>query len=485
MTLLGRLEDLSLADIIQIVYLSRRTGMLEVLHKGQRYTVMFRNGLVVNAAGPDAPRVPSALYEEAIREHIVRIIGPLLHTRGGEFNFLLADDLPAEEIGYDPDLLINDGGFPPQRILMIDGDRLKPLQEWSAPSSPAQFRVAGGLIEVESPETGGRNVVLFERDPLVRVAVRRAFQAHGMKIGQFGSIGEAREAVAGFIRANAFFVSILDITDDSETLLQFLRRRSSRLPVVMIDRDVDLRRRHDLVEAGANLYLTRPSPERLRPSAADEELNLYAEELVAFAEEAFAAWEEIRGVLGPDAGRKFYEEGQREQLDRSLHVLQQLISELSDPNDIGEVAATILRFSAEYVDRGVLFIVHSDHFAGVGGFGSAGTGESIRERARKVRIPRAADSILAEVAASQVAHRGKLRRTEANRELIEALGGLLPTEVMAVPIMHGGRAIGILYGDNAEHRGPIDVMTGLEIFLAQAAYSLDKALAASQKSVKS
>src|SRR5579872_2915052 len=286
MSLLGRLEDLSLADIIQIVYLSRRTGVLEVTLDGRRHTVVFRNGLVVNATSPEAPRVPAALYEEAIREHIIRVIGPLLHARGGEFNFLLADELPVEEIGYDPDLLINEGGFAPQRILKIEGDKLEPLQEPEEavrpPASPSQFRVAGGLIEIESPETVGRNVVLFERDPLVRVAARRAFQAHGMKIGQFGTIGEAREAVGGFIRANAFFVSILEITDDSEALLQFLRRRSSRLPVAMVDHEVDLRRRHDLLEAGANLYLTRPLPERLRPSVADEELNLYAEQLVAF-----------------------------------------------------------------------------------------------------------------------------------------------------------------------------------------------------------
>jgi len=31
MSLLGRLEDLSLTDIIQIVYLSRRTGVLEIV----------------------------------------------------------------------------------------------------------------------------------------------------------------------------------------------------------------------------------------------------------------------------------------------------------------------------------------------------------------------------------------------------------------------------------------------------------------------
>jgi hypothetical protein len=74
-----------------------------------------------------------------------------------------------------------------------------------------------------------------------------------------------------------------------------------------------------------------------------------------------------------------------------------------------------------------------------------------------------------------------MRRTPANVELIEKLGGLLPTEVVALPILHANRAIGILYGDNAEHRAPIDSMTGLEIFLSQAGYAFGNAVFASER----
>jgi hypothetical protein len=47
--------------------------------------------------------------------------------------------------------------------------------------------------------------------------------------------------------------------------------------------------------------------------------------------------------------------------------------------------------------------------------------------------------------------------------------------VVALPIMHGNRTIGILYGDNAEHRAPIDDVTGLEIFLSQAGSAFESA----------
>src|SRR5438128_1912696 len=196
MSLLGRLEDLSLTDIIQIVYLSRRSGVLEVLNSAGRLTVLFRNDLVVNAASADVPDllawfiargivaadnesmirdlvaegmpVGSAALQAglltkeklraAVRDRIIDTIAPLLRERGGEFNFLLSDDLGLADIEYHPDFVLREGGFTPSNILAFEGDKLKPLHDLeetmrsSKGRSAAQFRVAGGLIQVESPE---------------------------------------------------------------------------------------------------------------------------------------------------------------------------------------------------------------------------------------------------------------------------------------------------------------------------------------------
>jgi len=149
------------------------------------------------------------------------------------------------------------------------------------------------------------------------------------------------------------------------------------------------------------------------------------------------------------------------------------------------VSATILRLSAEYLDRGALFMASDEDFVGLGGFGVTGpagaNAESMNDRVRRLRIARTQPSVLSDVVTSNTAHRGKMRRTPANVDLIEKLGGQLPTEVVALPIMHANRAIGILYGDNAEHRSPIDSMTGLEIFLSQAGYAFGNAVFASER----
>lgn len=609
MSLLGRLEDLSLTDIVQIVYLSRRTGVLEIINDAGRHTVMFRHGLVVNAASPEHPDLVTFLHAaqlisrdnaavlrqmedsgipsgtaviemnllspddlaDAVRQRILSVVAPLLQSKEGEFNFILSESMNAIDVEYEADHVFKEGGFAPNKLLGTgEGEKIKPLRgleeslkvgkallRGSAPaeSTPAslnlglgqpiappdgppklagtapsatdnvvpfrpqnvidareefapleeppipdepppppdrriaasgassgQFKVAGGLFEVESPEALYRNVVLFERNPLVRVAARRAFTKQGVKISQYGQLDDVRGAMTELFRANAFFVSFLELTDDdsSQRLMQQIKRKNPRLPVVLVDRETDLRRRHDLLRAGADLYVTKPTPARLQPGLAEEELALFADELVLFAERSFAQWEQVTGG-GVEAGKRFYEQASKETMDRSFGLLRQLINELSNPNDIGQVSATILRLSAEYLDRGALFMAAEDEFVGLGGFGITGAGEEMDARVRKLRIARDQPSVLAEVVTANEAHRGKMRRTPANVELIDRLGGLLPTEVVALPIMHAGRAVGILYGDNAEHRTPIDSMTGLEIFLSQAGFAFGNAVFASER----
>lgn len=520
MSLLGRLEDLSLTDIIQIVYLSRRTGVLEILNDAGRNTVLFRHGFVVNASSPDSPDLLTWLIKsgaltaeeeqslramieqgsvagtaaldagilsqeklrEVIHNRIIDTIGPLLHSRAGEFNFLLSEDVGTADIEYDPDFLLAEGGFTPQSVLAFEGEKLKPLRDFGRGLSSrdeAEFRIAPGASEDASPAPRYRNVVQFERDPLIRVAAKRVFGSREIGISQFGSIEAARDTVTEFFQSTSFFITFLEISDGSLALMQLIKRKNPRLPVVMIDSETDLRRRYELLHAGADLYLTKPSPERLKPEAAEEELNLFAEELALFAERAFAQWEDTVGIDSL-AARRFYEEGQREHLERGFRLLKQLINEISDPTDINEVAATILRLAEQYLDRAVVFVVHEGEFAGVGGFGITGDEESMHIRAQRLRIPRGAPSILSEVIDSREGHRGKLRRNAANTELVQRLGGPVPTEVVALPIMHGKRTLGILYGDNAEHRAPIDDTTGLEIFLSQAGAAFGNAVAANR-----
>jgi CheY-like chemotaxis protein len=635
LSLLGRLEDLSVPDIIQIVFLSRRTGMLEIVDHRGRHTVMFDHGLIVNASSPEAPDLGTYLQqaghltgdqlatlrrtEEAgvpigvaalemniidrevmsktIIDRITRVVTPLLGSRDGEFNFILSDALGHLDIEYDPKSLFREGGVAPQRILG-EGEKLKPLRgleesmkagkallrgtppppaaELPLPLAPVEPPPApieetsdeapfdlmeeeaagGGLdellgaepspleqpseplpaadaLEAESraifgeplreqdtrekplpsppPTSAGadvkqdpravgrfrieapageldaaeRNVVLFERSPLLRVAAKRAFTKRGMQISQYGMIDDVRRLVLDLLRKNSFFITFLELpTDeprgaaDAEQLLVAIKKKNHLLPVVVIDREADMKRRARLLSACADHYLTKPSEAHLQPALADEQLALFAEELVQFAERSFNEYDE---TVGSQGGERLYEMAHQERVDRSFALLQQLINEVSDPNDLGQLIDTILRLSDEYLDRAVVLTGRDRHFVALGGSGSTGDNVGLAERLRAIRISYAEPSILSDVAASAKAHKGKIRRSAANAELISGLGTLVPTEVAVLPIVNKGQVVGLLYGDNAEQKQPIGDLSGLEVFLSQAGFAFENAVIAAAR----
>ena len=50
MSLVGNLEDLGLGEILQIVSLSRRSGVLSLASRGREARIIFQNGQVIRAS---------------------------------------------------------------------------------------------------------------------------------------------------------------------------------------------------------------------------------------------------------------------------------------------------------------------------------------------------------------------------------------------------------------------------------------------------
>ncbi|HSN68420.1 MAG TPA: DUF4388 domain-containing protein [Thermoanaerobaculia bacterium] len=648
MSLLGRLEDLSLPDIIQIVFLSRRTGVLEIVDGEGRSTILFHHGLIIDATSPAEPDLAAHLLAKtpidpgtraelermmeegaplgtalvelgvmkeedlatSVRERITRIVTPLLASRDGEFNFILSDSAGQFELEYDPDSVFREGGIPPQTVLGAgEGEKLKPLsgleesmragkallgaqrrapaetppRRVDIPLRPAALRTESEALEdlaptapppapiedetlfdaafaadetpaapdlsvlweeerasapppapprerrrsVEIPvsdpmgsffepaaepappaeqapddafvpalsEPGpidvdrlAETVVLYEPDPLLRVAARRAFTRKGFEFLQFGNLGDTREAIAGLLEHGRFFVTFLDLvgtdagSDSPEMLLETIKGQDPSLPVVMIDREADLRRRHDLLGMGADFYLTKPSPAHLQPGFAEETLGLFADELMMFTERAFTSRRIAVGGESPALAGEVGALGARDRSARGFALLRRLISELTDPDDLDQLAETILRMAEGYVDRGVLFSVTPSAVRALAGFGDTGAADAMAHRVRRITIARSEPSVLGEVIESREPHRGKMRRSRANEELLQALGSLLPTEVAVLPIAHRGEVVGLLYGDNARTKRPLQDLSGLEVFLSQAGLALENALSANARS---
>jgi hypothetical protein len=185
MSLVGRLEDLALPDIFQIISLSKKTGTLIVRSRKGTGMVVFKNGQVIQAASdsirdslgnilvsqgmldeaalsravalqkrrPDTPlgmilvemgAVAAQTLETVVRKQIEEIVYDLLAWEEGFFNFELGEIAPKDKIEIDTQEFLLKSGISAEYLLM-EGTRIlderrkdekKPGASASRPSPP-------------------------------------------------------------------------------------------------------------------------------------------------------------------------------------------------------------------------------------------------------------------------------------------------------------------------------------------------------------
>jgi hypothetical protein len=165
--------------------------------------------------------------------------------------------------------------------------------------------------------------------------------------------------------------------------------------------------------------------------------------------------------------------------DLPTHVeisLGSITTETHAPAFTAEIALRLMRYAAQILNRGVLFLAVSDEVRGIGQFGVHLPGRSPADQVRSIVIPLGETSVLAEVVRRQETLKGPLAKTRWNRHLIDQLGGQEPLEAMAVPMIVGGAVNVVLYGDNLPEAREIGPLDALEFLMGEAAREMERAL---------
>ncbi len=179
MSLLGNLEDLGLGDILQIVSLSKKSGVLILTARARSGRIIFKDGKIIGATVSTISNelgdllvksgmVPQAtvetarqawneaqqaiplrqilvqqhhispvLTEDAVREHIQQVVVELFSWIDGEFNFEL-QDVDAELASLDPvqrELTVTEGISP--QFLSIEALRILDERAYNSPDPGA------------------------------------------------------------------------------------------------------------------------------------------------------------------------------------------------------------------------------------------------------------------------------------------------------------------------------------------------------------
>jgi hypothetical protein len=155
--------------------------------------------------------------------------------------------------------------------------------------------------------------------------------------------------------------------------------------------------------------------------------------------------------------------------------LGRIVSDVHTPAFTGEQTSSFLRAAAAIVNRGVMFAVRRGSLVGMGQFGLGGDAEPPDSRVRRLTIPLAEPSALANAVTSGMTYQGPLEDIPWNRRLWLQLGGGRQPEVVVVPISASGAVAAVFYGDNAPSGRKIVKARELELLAIEAGAAADSA----------
>ena len=520
MGLNGRLEDLPLLDIVQVVAFSQKTGLLSLETPRGEGAIVFERGLVVSCFTPDTPpleRSAAALSPEMkatlIRRRIETALALLVRLREGRFLFRITPAVPASVGTRDIASDTLEHGIKAEELLLglargMDEDRrdaaaavesgFAEAAEAVEPKDPDPGPVAEPVAEEEAlgpeeplaepeeaeplPEDEGRHrvVLLVEDEPDLRALLARVFIEGSWQVVEAGTPRSALRAARSLQDLGLPFVLVLDRgmpTSDGTSfdggfeVVRRLKKAGFEPPVLLMTDRLTRVTQERARRLGVAKFVFKPSLSRLDPDQFAADIRAFGTHL---RDSILPMLEAAAMAPSPTEPAVVTTLPRTEEAWREAAELQRRLEDLRRPQDAAQISALVMNMARDFFERAVLFIVKDDELRGLGGFGPAAKDDIILV-IRETQMPLGEPSTFQEVVASGKPHFGPLAPGRLETALLDTLGRYASREAAILPLVTNRETIAVLYGDNPTTGAEMRRLDALEVFLSQAGMALENA----------
>jgi len=527
MSLVGRLEDLGLGEILQIVALSGKSGILHITSKKREGKIYFYKGKVVTAysdaykvnlgellvhKGYITPEIlkkalelqnksdkkvklgailinhfniPKEKVEECVTELIEKAVFSLFYWLEGEFRFELTDDIVEDQLTVD--LLQYDlpkaRGLNPQ-FLAMEGTRL--LDEGQLENVIKEGEKIKPILIEKTEEVTTKilepYLLYIDDNPfflnLFKKTLEKKFKievAEGVEKGFDAYKRLKREQKNLFVLVSLYMRKpdgngILGGFD----LVQRLYDEGEKKLIVVSE--YALPEVEDKLKLLNINVIKKPKRSEITKENVAEQMDFFIKTLQATIKD-FDSTKMDTHVSQWDKEIKDEFEIQENKSNivttPGLTILKSMIAELSQVSTGNEIILLILRLASEIMPRGVLLAVKTNSLHGLGQFGLEGFIDQPQKTVRNLVLP--IKGFFSDVINNNIPIKcGPPQKDDVYQLFIEKIGGKTPTEIFLAPIISNGKAVAIFYGDNLPDKEPIRDTDALEIFLSQAGLTMER-----------
>jgi hypothetical protein len=491
-SLSGKLEDVSVVDVLQFIHLGRRTGTLMLCSRERRGTIGFHDGRLVSACMPGSA-----------------MLGALLLSAGAVTPALLADALAMQERSVPKPslgrLLVDDLGVPEDAIRMALELQIEQavfeLVTWTDGSFefatdevhvPDDFSVHPG--EVLPAVNVNTQMLLLEamrvfdernradvapgapaaaRTTLDAAPARAGANIHEMAPPAAAPATESRATP----RCRVHVVSAdpnlsaniaAHIADDRTLVVSRvplreagLPRPEERLPLVLLD----LRAANDSAKVVSDVRKQHPRVILIAATGTGADpAELYRAGATAVVPADVAA------VVALVQGLRRQTVGQVSDADYSkagLARLRRIFGDLRSGMITATIGLNLMNVISENVGRAVLFLVKPKHLSGIGAFGMGSGGRPLAQLTHGMALALDHDDALVRSVLDGRARTMTCDEANLPPPLIEAVGRPRADQVAVFPVLGGDKVFAVVYADNGNSGRPMHELDIIELAIGQ------------------
>jgi CheY-like chemotaxis protein len=495
-SLSGRIDDLPLLEILQVVAFCQKTGHLTVRTPQGEGAVVFRDGRVVSGfiwdvppLGSEAAALAPAERSELVRGRITSTLERLVRLREGHFGFNVSTSAPTRVGDRDlaPETL--EDGINPEALMLdlarqMDEDRRRSTAvlgaSFAAPEGlepPAEEEELEELALVE--ETSGPVVLLIDDEPDVRRAVGERLTASGFEVVTAADAAAGRREATRLAGEGRRFLLVADLGLPSlrgNTFrggLDVVRHAGSLEPrpriLLMVDR-ADERLRTRARRLGVSFLAFKPGLSKLDPLQYTADLRAFGDKLARDLLPRLLR-RAVSSAPGRPAVPAIEDDVPQEKALRSA------LEELARQPEPDVIAFLLLRVARAFLPRGVLLLVKDERLYGLAGFGPTANGQSLDVLARSVSVPLDEPSPFSDAVACGRVWSGPTAREGPMGALLGRIGPLSAAEAAVIPVRSQRETVAVLYGDAPDGQGLPD-LAPLVDFAERAGRALDEVVLA-------
>lgn len=499
----GKFRDLSLVDILQVVQMTQKSGVLEVFEGERHASIYFRGGNIIDARpagvgaisedlaargllGADAKATfasEPALSGETAGEKLVRLgaisdakLREVLVSRveaavyesiswvNGHFSFDFdsADSAAGAAPMVGLQEVLPGVNFNTQHVLM---EALRVFDERrsgrgaafvsSAPESPEP--VAASTLPSRVPR------LVVAGPPAFQDRVRLALIGHGVKPEEHAEFADAFGAISDAPTQPVLIVADVDRLSGKNELAELIGRLqllARSFAVISVGKDPAFG--GAAVQSGAYAHVGLSADRG--PALA------YLQTLVAGRLQAISTDDAPSSLPRAEPGRPLVS------FAMEISGLKDRLDHLADEVHTSSVTMKILEFVAERLDRGLLFLVRADDLQGIGAFGTNESGDPIGPLVSGLRVDLVRGSEFRRAIDGRQTVLSDLGQDVAAKQLYEAIGRPRPADALLLPLTTSESVVALIYADNGFTGRPISAVGELDVLAKQAGLVLENSL---------